>query len=146
MKNPAPEKALWMVVQEKCVPQMSIAATNMFVWMQMKPPEPVYQYGERNRENIATMTLAVNLVSYVWDQVEKEHVKRPHPEIKSLARIAEQVVIAMSAKACVANLQGEQEANQKRYAPIMLTLKIALDQLQQTLFSDLGNSLQEKKG
>ena len=36
MKNPAPEPAVWMVVQEKCVPQMSIAATNMFVLMQMK--------------------------------------------------------------------------------------------------------------
>jgi len=135
-----------MDVPVKCALLTNTVVTNMFVWMLMKPPEPVYQYGERNRENIATMTLTVNLVSYVWDQVEKEHVKRPHPEIKCLARIAEQVVIAMSAKACVANLQGEQEANQKRYAPIMLTLKIALDQLQQTLFSDLGNSLQEKKG
>ena len=36
MKNPVPEQAVWMVVQEKCVPQMSIAATNMFVLMQMK--------------------------------------------------------------------------------------------------------------
>ena len=36
MKNPVPEQAVWMVVQEKCVPRMSIAATNMFVLMQMK--------------------------------------------------------------------------------------------------------------
>ena len=36
MRNPAPEKAVWMVVQEKCAPQTSIAVTNMFVWMQMK--------------------------------------------------------------------------------------------------------------
>ena len=49
-------------------------------------PEPVYQFGERNKVNIATMIMTVNLVSCVWDQVQKGPVRHPLPEIKYLVR------------------------------------------------------------
>lgn len=104
MKNLAPEKAVWMVVQEKCVPRTSIAATNMFVWMQMKLREPVCHPGVRNKANIATMTRTVNRDSFAWAQAHEEPVSHPTREIKFLAKNAEPVANAMAVKVFVASL------------------------------------------
>jgi hypothetical protein len=65
--------------------------------------------------------------------------------VNTLVKLAEQVAIAMLVKVCVANSQGEPEASRKRYAPITLIHKIALDQSQQALFLDLENLRQEKR-
>jgi hypothetical protein len=88
----------------------------------------------------------VSLVFFAWALAQKEHVRHLRLEIKFLVKLVERVVIAMSAKVYVANLQGEQEASHKRFVLIMLTHKIALDQLQQVQFSELENLRQEKKG
>jgi hypothetical protein len=103
------------------------------------------------------MIRTVSLVFFAWALAQKEHVRHLRLEIKFLdiktlshtkssVKLVERVVIAMSAKVYVANLQGEQEASHKRFVLIMLTHKIALDQLQQVQFSELENLRQEKRG